>query len=206
MKILDSLEGTRVVRRNNTYNVYDRARLSTKSISANLNAIKKNLKLNIEEQQNISPFITDFLNNYSGLDWMEDYLKKALDASGLFFWKLEKNREFKEITISSGKFIKIVYKYQNNLVSKEDLDNETKRYHDRGIRCRWFFGQDANNKISENWSYQLYGEYCYLVEDSNCVVVKASRLLPHNSVGLPLDAHEEGAIIRNTMKKRERLV
>ena len=198
MRILDSLEDTRVIRRNNTYNDYNQAKLNTKSISVNLNITKKNLKLNIEEQQNISHYIVDFINNYSVLDWIENYLRKVLDISGLFFLKLEKNREFKEIIILSGRFPKIVYKYQNNLISKEDLDNETKRYHDRGISCRWFFGQEADNKISENWSYQLYGEYCYLIKDSNSVV-KVSRLLPNNSVGLPLDAHEEGAIIRNTM-------
>ena len=206
MRILDSLEDTKVIRKNNLdeatgkNNVSKQPKLKKQSISASLNIIRKELKLNIEEQQNISPYIVDFINKYFGIDWMEDYLKKTLDISGLFFWKLDKNREFKEIIISSGRFPKIVYKYQNNCIGKEDLDSETKRYRDRGISCRWFFGQEGNNKTSENWSYQLYGEYCYLVEDSNSVVVKAYRLLPNNSVGLPLDPHEEGTIIRNTMK------
>ena len=197
MKILDPLEDTKVIRKNN---VSRRAKLNIKSSSVNSIVIRKNLRLNIEEKENISPYIVDFLKNYSGLDWIEDYLEKVLDISCLFFWKLEKNRELKEVSILSGKFAKIVYRYQNNYISKEDLDIETKKYQERGISCRWFFGQEANNKISENWSYQLYGEYLYLTEDSNSVVVKASRLLPNNSVGLPLDAHEEGVIIRNTLK------
>ena len=201
MRILDLLEDTKIIRRNNTDDIYNQVKVDKKAISATLNINRKNLRLNLEKGQNISPYIVYFINNYSALDWIENYLEKVLDISCLFFWKLEKNRVSKEIIISSGRFSKIVYKYQNNFISKEDLDNETKRYQDLGISCRWFFGQEGNNKISENWSYQLYGEYCYLIEieDNNSTVVKASRLLLNNSVGLPLDPYEEGAIIRKTM-------
>ncbi len=197
LKIIDSLQNEKTLLRSDKYK---QAQFKIKSISLDINIRVIDVTSNLENIKNISPYITEFIDNYSALDWLVNYLEKVLDISCLFFWNLKINEKSKEITIYNGGVPRIIYKYQNDFISKENLDMENQKYLDKGISCRWFFGQKADNKISENWSYKIYGEYCYFIY-SNSIAIEARQLFSNNSVGLPLNPEEEGSIIRKTMNR-----
>ncbi len=189
LKTIDSLQERKVFLINQNY------------LSTEINTKQVNIKLNLENVDYVSPYIVYFFNNYSEFQWIIDYLKKVLDISCLFFWNLKVNEKLKEITIYNGGKPRIIYKYQRSFISEENLDKETRKYLSQGISCHWFFGGEADNKISENWSYQTYGYYRYFVKYSDSIEIEARQLLPNNSVGLPLNLNEEKAIIRKTMSK-----
>ena len=77
------------------------------------------------------------------------------------------------------------------------LNKENQKFINQDISCRWFFGLKADNRISENWSFHMYGEYLYFVRFND--LFDARQLFPTNSVGLPINLNEEGSIIRKAI-------
>lgn len=169
------------------------------TVKMNLITDEIRISLNLSKFE-ISPYLSNYLKRFLKLYWLADCIKQALKLSDLTYLgvKLTSN----EVILIHEGIPMIAYRCQTQSISQEELDNQTKELSERGIDCYWFFSEKANNKISESWSHNLYGEYYYLIQENNSLIVKGFKLHPNNSVGFPLNIQDWSEIVKKAVAKR----
>ena len=173
--------------------------ISNKIDVASLETIQP--KLYLLPQNNISPFLANFIESYREVFWLADYLKNTIETTNLNICNLtiKVDLEPQSVIIHQFNKPKIIYRVQHRAITFQELDKITEYYRGLNISCRWFFGGAGANKVSLQWSFERYGDYCCLKTDSKTSLITASRSHPYNSVSFPLDSQDDRIIIRDAI-------
>lgn len=158
-------------------------------------------KLCLLLQNKISPFLASFTDSYREVFWLADYLKNTIKTTNLNLYNLtiKVDLEPQSVIIYQLSKPKIIYRVQNRAITSQELEEIIEYYRSLGMDCRWFFRGAGANKVSLQWSFERYGDYCCLKTDSKTSLITGSRSHPYNSVSFPLDSQDDRIIIRDAI-------